>query len=417
MPTAFLTGTFDPPHVGSIAFLQACRLLLPAGTRIVIGLTSDALAARQKRIPSFSYAHRRAMLLALPEVDVVLAHNGQTKEDMLKQLHFDFLMTGEEYRHSTEYTSMEDKVKVFYLPCPLDRQHASTEIAMQQMLTTAENLVILKNGTSGLVYQMQGGGAQPLSIVIKTVRVSQRERQGTHTANVYGMPIPNPRNWAHLPASMDAKLAPVNLPGVNAYRELRIHEYIKGYAWNCIHKVVCAFSNPAPTSAHPTAPDWSHVQRDKQDARDIYFIHQRFAGPTLAQLIHAWQSKDVPASVVQERVRAICLALRDVVLELRTLGIVHGDLHAENVCVKRVRVGPQPVIPTDETDETDEVKTQAWHVSLIDWGWCLHHAFVMQPDERHDYHDCLTSDWDWTHFKGSMKERYPDLQITAAGGA
>ena len=63
---------------------------------------------------------------------------------------------------------------------------------------------------------------------------------------------------------------------------------------------------------------------------------------------------------------------------MRSLGILHMDLHAQNIVVKDNQI------------------------SIIDFGWCLHRSFIMEKDERGYYETYLDLNFDLTHFRESL---------------
>lgn len=65
-------GTFDVPHLGHAAFLQACDALTD---RLIIGVNSDAFAHTFKRPPLYSQTERIALIRELGYPEVVL-NNG-----------------------------------------------------------------------------------------------------------------------------------------------------------------------------------------------------------------------------------------------------------------------------------------------------------------------------------------------------
>lgn len=403
---AFTTGTFDI-HAGSVAFLKTCKAMLPPDSKLIVGLVTDELAVQQKRRPNMSYEHRRAILIEFPFVDMVVAHAGEPKAEMQRKLHFTDIFIGDEYYGTDEYKAVESIVRVHYVPCPLARQYSSSALAVERSLLNTTKFKVIKDGTAGLVYLFDD---RPLSILIKTVRVSQIEYDGGRTSNEYKLPIPPPRNFKCVGAEHKFP----NLPGVNAYRELKMQKWIQEYDWCPTTNVTLAYRNESRDDTKPAPPqaDWSHLKSDKARAREIYFIHQRFAGTSLKQWIDTHESDAgfYPALI------GIIARMHDIVhKDLLPQGIIHGDIHADNICVEPCQPGAkrnQPVLHKSGSGAGTDTKQQDiarhYRVSLIDWGWCLHRSFTMDDGERAYYESCIERDWDWGHFLASLRYSYAD---------
>lgn len=70
-------GTFDGLHVGHLELLAGCRSLAGPRGRVVVALNRDEFISRFKgRIPLHPYEHRRELLEACRDVDVVVCNTG-----------------------------------------------------------------------------------------------------------------------------------------------------------------------------------------------------------------------------------------------------------------------------------------------------------------------------------------------------
>lgn len=389
MSVAVTSGTFDVLHAGHLEFLRTCHSLLPPGGRLYVFLTTDELAARQKRETTFDYEHRRSLLAALPWVTQVLAHNGDSKLALREKFPFDTCFIGEEYKGAREYEDLKEAgVKVVFVPDPHNRAFSSSKVASDLAWKGANSLRIIAEGTCGSVMVYD---SKPVPVVIKTVRISQREFENARTADVYNLPFPRPRNLKKKGAVHNHPM----LPGVNSYREIDIQSVIAGQPWCTTLGVKRNFECEKGAST-PDRDDFSHIKADKAEPRAIYFIYQGHGGRTLDEWLRLYPNR---AQLVVDRVRAICE-------DLKTLGVVHGDLHSKNICVRRAKGSVAAVGASGGADD--------WEVSVIDWGWCAHRSFFMSRQERADYERQLADGWDWHHFVDSMEYAYGDEEWFAA---
>lgn len=378
MRIGYTTGTFADIHIGHIEFLKACKAKLGKGGMLIVGLTTDRLACKQKRPPLLSYEHRRAILVEFPFVDMVCEHDGDTKPVAQSKHHFTDLFIGDEYFGKEEYKCMEDLCTVHYMPCPTSHRCSSSALDTKRNREIMERFHILRHGVGGLVYLFD---TPPNPTVVKTVRITQREKDGPRTSNVYNLPVPPPRNWKRLGEEHRFP----NLPGVNGYREIDVQRIIDGRSW-CPTTLVKNASPPDIQGvAHAFAEDYRHLNEDKAHASEIWLIYMRYVG--LNMIDHLVEHPEDREQIVQQ-VRIICD-------ELRELDVVHGDIHPYNVCVQRKR-GTAVV-----DGKTEDVG--ALDVYLIDFGWCQHRSFRMDTEEMAEYDRWLENDLDWDHFVHSLE--------------
>lgn len=388
----YTTATADFLHEGHLRFLRNCRTLLPEGSRLIVGLTTDELAVKQKRRPVMAYEQRRAILLALRGlVDDVVPHNGDDKVTAWKKLGFTDVFIGDEYFGTREYQALEEVgIPVHYIPRHPNDHLSSSELAVKSAVDQAQKLTIIgMSGPGGPVLMFRD---LPESIVIKSIKVAEHEYRGPRSANVYHLPIPNPRNFKRLGA---VHCFP-NIPGVNAYREIDIQKIIKDCVWCPTLDVALAYREDHDMPVNDPADNWSHLNRDKDQPREVYFVYQRYGGPTLS----AWIERHEHEASFVVQLQTLLQKVRDLCQELKALGVVHGDLHGQNLCVAPCKdVGPLAV----GAKRTSEPRYQ---LSVIDFGWCLHRSFDMEAEERQYYEDCLRDSWDWRHFRDALEYSY-----------
>lgn len=113
--TVLTFGTFDLFHVGHLRMLERARAM---GTRLVVGVSSDALnQAKKAKLPVFSQQERLAILAALRCVDAVfLEESLEQKADYVRRHKADVLVMGDDWAGKFDWVGRETGCKVVYLP-------------------------------------------------------------------------------------------------------------------------------------------------------------------------------------------------------------------------------------------------------------------------------------------------------------
>jgi len=94
----FTNGVFDILHAGHVSYLEAAKAM---GTRLVVGLNSDASARRLGKGPERpinSAEDRQAVLAGLRAVDLVVVFDGDTPAELIDAIRPDVLVKGGDYR-------------------------------------------------------------------------------------------------------------------------------------------------------------------------------------------------------------------------------------------------------------------------------------------------------------------------------
>jgi len=111
--TVVTFGTFDVFHVGHLRVIERAAAL---GTRLVVGVSADALNLRKKgREPVFSQDERLAIVAALKPVDAVFVEESlEQKRDYLREHRADVLVMGDDW--AGRFDEFRDVCEVVYLP-------------------------------------------------------------------------------------------------------------------------------------------------------------------------------------------------------------------------------------------------------------------------------------------------------------
>ena len=111
----------------------------------------------------------------------------------------------------------------------------------------------------------------------------------------------------------------------------------------------------------------------------IVWLFLQNCGPTLTQYINSFRDKHGKAKA-RDQLGVVCDTIYSQIETLRDSGVVHGDLHPENICV--------------HPDGT---------VYFLDFGWCMSSKFHMEKAEKEYYQKCLAENFDKKHFLDSLE--------------
>ena len=111
--TVITFGTFDVLHVGHLRVIERAARL---GTRLVVGVSADALNVRKKdRAPVFSQAERLAIVGSLKQVDEVFVEESlELKRHYIQKYGADVLVMGDDWEG--RFDEYRDLCEVVYLP-------------------------------------------------------------------------------------------------------------------------------------------------------------------------------------------------------------------------------------------------------------------------------------------------------------
>ena len=339
----YTTGTFDNFHHGHKHLLKAMKVWCKT---LIVGLVTDELGARQKRQPAQTFEHRRSVLYESGLVDAVVAHRGDTKQIAYEKMKFDVLLIGDDYFGNPEYDNMA--VPVIFIP-------RTPNISSSLLITQQCPIVyphIIANSLSGPIIQLDP------HTVTKSIRIGSSEQDST--SDVYNLGHPRPRNWKRI----NCEHIHPNITGVNSNREIQIQKIIMGKKWNPVKMVRLAWVSDKETTI-------GNINDERNNPTKIFILTMIPAG----QSMYNWWKTATKIKRVE-----ILDDLLLIISEMITLGIVHNDLHPHNICI-----------------DSDD------NISIIDFGWVLHHSFEMTTEEKTIYQRKLKASTDWTHFMDSCE--------------
>jgi glycerol-3-phosphate cytidylyltransferase len=359
----YTTGTFDLIHSGHYELLKRCKTYCKI---LIVGLVTDELGVKQKRKPVLSFEHRKTILENSKYVDHVVHFSGSSKQEDYRKLKFDVLFISDEYMNETEYTSFEKdvpKVPVYYFPRSVGI--STSEIYKELVSEVISNASIYKSGTGDNILSFPYKNTK--SIVVKSIDVSNREYG--NTCNNFGMDPNNlPRNWKLL--SSYTKTSFPNISSVNPTREIEIFKFLKDKPWYPVIGIKVKrtdFSTHRVFDQNDIINDVSLLNKERKLGQYCYWVLQEDCGKTLRQMFNRCNHQ------------IVYTAIWNIINDMKMNGIIHMDLHADNVLV----------------DHNN-------NVYIIDFGWCLHRSFQLTDVELQNYNSLLELNFDRKHFGESL---------------
>lgn len=101
----YTTGVFDMFHVGHLNILkrakEQCEFL-------IVGVSTDELVKNyKKKIPVIPFEERKEIVESIKYVDRVVPQTSMNKMEAWKQLHFDAIFHGDDWKGSNLYNEVE----------------------------------------------------------------------------------------------------------------------------------------------------------------------------------------------------------------------------------------------------------------------------------------------------------------------
>ena len=354
--------TADILHPGHIRFLNRCRVYCD---KLVVGLTVDDLCETQKRKPWHNYDHRREVLEALSCVTSVVPHRGESKPKAYEKLHFDLCLVGDDYFNVREYNNLIDiNVRVVFIP--RSESWSTTKIIKTMEDRFMTNLVVQAYGISGALLGYNSTASKK-KYIMKPLSLGLCETDAVDGRDTYNISIPAPRNWKR-GGSIEMRYP--NIAGVNPYREIIIHKTLLNKPWYpgiSVHEVLHSQSI-GPVMLIEKETNVERLVRERKFPNRVFWLKSLFVGQNMKQYV-----RDNP-----DKLPTVYSKVKEIILELNSMGIVHGDVHPGNVCI--------------------DTKGK---VSLIDFGWSICKSFNLTPEELTDLNKKLKLNWDLQHFKDS----------------
>lgn len=104
----YTTGVFDLFHIGHLNILRRAK---EQCDRLIVGVSTDDLVKTYKgKKPVIPFEERKAIVEAIRYVDEVVAQTSMDKLEAWKNIHFDALFHGSDWKGSSMYNDVEEKL-------------------------------------------------------------------------------------------------------------------------------------------------------------------------------------------------------------------------------------------------------------------------------------------------------------------
>lgn len=125
----YTTGVYDMFHIGHLNLLRRAKEQCDF---LIVGVSTDECVQTYKnKTPVISFEDRKAIVEAIQYVDKVVPQKNMDKYEAWENLHFDVLFHGDDWKGSTMYNEMEDKLKkhgVEFVYFPYTKNISSTKL-------------------------------------------------------------------------------------------------------------------------------------------------------------------------------------------------------------------------------------------------------------------------------------------------
>lgn len=374
MKVGYVTGNFDLPHVGHFHLLKTCKKRCDV---LIVGLTTDETAKKQKRLPFMNYSQRQEILENCKWVDSVLPHNGQKKSEAHRRLGFHICFTcAEEYFDSEEFDELRlhcPTVEIIGIPRYNDVSTTSMIEQIQLRILTSNK--VLATGINGPLSQFGNW-------VLKTIPFSQIDLQDCDRDNYGFFQYSSlPRNYKHLDVTGQDKTNFPFISGIAPGREILANLYFKHHDWSLLEDVKMPTTFLGTVSHEknlfPSLTEFAeYVQNDRRFPVQSVNMILRFGGETL---------HDLACKISAVELHSICVRVLAIIKEIHDCGMLHGDIHPRNILIC-------------------STSKEKHHVSIIDWGWTCGTIFKLCERERLWLLNRLQENFDELHFLGSLRQ-------------
>ena len=125
----YTTGVFDMFHIGHLNLLKKAK---EQCDYLIVGVSTDELVVQYKnKMPIIPFEDRIEIVKSIKYVDRVVAQHTMDKYDAWKELHFNVIFHGDDWKNTKLYNEIESKLKkegVEFVYFPYTKGVSTTEI-------------------------------------------------------------------------------------------------------------------------------------------------------------------------------------------------------------------------------------------------------------------------------------------------
>lgn len=104
----YTTGVYDMFHIGHLNILKRAK---EQCDYLIVGVSTDELVQKYKnKTPIIPFDERAEIVKSIKYVDQVVPQTSMDKYDAWKKLHFNVLFHGDDWKNSSTYNEIENKL-------------------------------------------------------------------------------------------------------------------------------------------------------------------------------------------------------------------------------------------------------------------------------------------------------------------
>lgn len=108
MVIGYTTGVFDMFHIGHLNILRRAK---EQCDYLIVGVSTDELVESYKHHrPTIPFEERKCIVESIRYVDKVVAQTSLSKIDAWKELHFDVVFHGDDWKNTSTYQEIEQEL-------------------------------------------------------------------------------------------------------------------------------------------------------------------------------------------------------------------------------------------------------------------------------------------------------------------
>jgi serine/threonine protein kinase len=340
---------------------------------LIVGLVTDELGMKQKRMPFLPYQERRdALEKHVAVVGGVVPHNGDSKMVAYEKLKFDILFTSDEYFQSQEHLDFEKEIihiPTIYIPKIINC--STTDFSKRMFKRFILNLRVLRTNTRNESIYSCGE-----NLIAKTIQIASRDKETRDNFACFHVFAEPPRNWKN---RSNMSLLPM-VSGINPRREIIANQRFMNRSWSTFKYATSLKRVPTESHTVVRCEDLRSVavlmnrERSSSNNGIVWLVQQKVEFTLLEYLQKHPNPPEEDLESIVRQIRAICE-------DLTSAKTVHGDIHPNNLLISL-----SPV-----------------KVYLIDFGWVCSSDFDLCTVERDAHEQNLSQEFDWVHFVSSLE--------------